>query len=108
MERNLEGKSQHGDADAFHDLMIYKTHRDRLEQAYKDNAPKLLPHIQAIAEGLRDAGLTGQWSLDVMQSSNDFWLIDMALAHQSALKECVRQELKVPEENWLPGSIVIE
>ena len=49
-------------------------------------------------------GLSGQWSIDVMQNCEDFWLIDMALAENSAYYiETVPKELRNPsEENWIP------
>ena len=47
--------------------------------------------------------LKGQWSLDVMQNGSDFWLIDMALANQSALADVVPpHKLKKQMINWLP------
>ena len=38
---------------------------------------------------LDKCNLTGQWSIDIMQNGDDFWLIDMARATESALVECV-------------------
>ena len=43
---------------------------------------KLLPNCR----------LKGQWSIDVMQNGNDFWLIDMARASESSLSHCVPKE----------------
>ena len=38
-----------------------------------------------------------------MQNGNDFYLIDIALAENSALKECVPKSLlKKVEEDWIP------
>ena len=38
-----------------------------------------------------------------MQNGEDFFIIDMALAENSALNECVPKGLlKKAEENWLP------
>ena len=49
-------------------------------------------------------GLSGQWSIDIMQNGEDFWLIDMALAENSAYySEAVPKALRHPsEENWIP------
>lgn len=45
----------------------------------------------------------GQWSIDVMQNGDDFYIIDMALAQDSALKECVPHHLlKEKKEDWIP------
>lgn len=44
-----------------------------------------------------------QWSLDVMQNGDDFWLIDMALANQSALNDVVpKEKLTNQSIDWLP------
>ena len=38
-----------------------------------------------------------------MQNGSDFYIIDMALAKDSALKECVPEDrIKLQEENWMP------
>ena len=38
-----------------------------------------------------------------MQNEDDFWIIDMALAVNSALKNCVPNgKIKKVEEDWLP------
>ncbi len=47
--------------------------------------------------------LSGQWSIDIMQNGNDFWIIDMALAQDSAFYNKVPTELrKQTEQHWLP------
>ena len=39
-----------------------------------------------------------------MQNGDDFYIIDMALAANSALVECVPKNLLKPlQENWIPG-----
>ena len=51
---------------------------------------------------LPEINLTGQWSVDIMQNGNDFYIIDMAPAATSALKECVPAgKLKDLEEDWI-------
>ena len=57
----------------------------------------------------------GQWSIDIMEkksvkdyaemskdSEDDFYIIDMALAAQSAFSERFKDVLKPVQENWLP------
>lgn len=52
---------------------------------------------------LQDIRLSGQWSIDIMQNGSDFYIIDMALAKDSALKECVPEGLiRLQEEDWIP------
>ena len=67
----------------------YMENKDTVMQKLKDLLPKI--------------NLTGQWSIDIMQNGSDFYIIDMALAANSALKECVPDGLlKVTEEDWMP------
>ena len=60
--------------------------------------------VKKVEEFLTDVeSISGQWSIDIMQNGDDFWLIDMALAQNSALIECVSEKLrKITEEKWLP------
>lgn len=59
--------------------------------------------IQKLRDMLPQINLTGQWSVDVMQNGSDFYIIDMAMAVNSALEECVPDGLlKSPEEDWMP------
>lgn len=95
--------SQMDDADSphqRHDYVIYRMHEDTLMGRYEDNKDAVLSHIREI---LPDIELSGQWSIDIMQNGDDFWLIDMATADTSALKECVPDGLlRKTEEDWLP------
>ena len=46
--------------------------------------------------------MKGQWSIDIMQVGNEFYLIDMALAENSFYYDRVPKELRNPTpENWL-------
>ena len=55
---------------------------------------KVIPRIE----------LTGQWSVDVMRNGNDYYIIDMALAENSALNDCVPKNLlRAYPQQWLPG-----
>lgn len=94
---------QEEDADSphqFHDYVIYAAHEETLMKRYQENAGKVKEHVQEL---LPDVNLTGQWSIDIMQNGEDFWIIDMALAQNSALVECVPKELlKRTEEDWIP------
>lgn len=84
-----------------HDYIIYKMHEETLMKRYHDNEDKVL---NAVRKMLPHVELTGQWSIDIMQNGDDFWLIDMATADTSALNWCVPQNLlKKTPENWLPA-----
>ena len=70
------------------------------KEKYEENKEKVLEHIQNM---LPDVSLEGQWSVDIMQNGDDFWIIDMATADTSALSSCVPAgKLKKSPENWLP------
>lgn len=84
----------------YHDYLIYKAHEETLMGRYNENVATVVEHVK---EMISSVDLSGQWSLDIMQNGDDFWLIDMATADTSALNDCVpREKLKKHEENWLP------
>ena len=86
-----------------HDYIIYKAHEEKLMGRYEANKDAVVNNIEAMIPDMAAAGLTGQWSVDVMQNGEDFYIIDMALAANSAFKECIpKGVLKIEEENWLP------
>ena len=73
---------------------------EELMEQYRKNIGKVKENLKRM---LPEIDLTGQWSMDIMQNGNDFYLIDMALAENSALKECVPKSLlKKVEEDWIP------
>lgn len=84
-----------------HDYVIYSAYERTLMDRYERNKDLVRAKVE---EFLPDVtGLKGQWSVDIMQNGEDFWLIDMALACNSALKECVPEGLLKPvEEDWIP------
>jgi predicted transcriptional regulator len=91
------------DADSphqIHDYIIYRSHEETLMKRYNENAEHIWRGIEVM---LPDVNLPSQWSIDVMQNGDDFYIIDMALAENSALRRCVPQGLlKHAPENWLP------
>ena len=61
---------------------------------FHEELKKVIPRIE----------LTGQWSVDVMRNGNDYYIIDMALAENSALNDCVPKNLlRAYPQQWLPG-----
>ena len=84
-----------------HDYVIYQMHEERLMQRYHDNVKTVVEHVESMLPNLK---LEGQWSIDIMQNGDDFWIIDMGVAENSAFyNECVPVELRNPhQENWLP------
>lgn len=89
-------------ADMKHDYIIFKMYEDTLNERYENNKELILHNVEKL---LNNLNLSGQWSLDIMQNADDFYLIDMALAENSALIECVEDKSKLNKssEQWLLG-----
>lgn len=84
-----------------HDYVIYKSHENRLMSRYEENKHRIIEHVKYLIQSL---DLVGQWSIDIMQNGEDFWIIDMALAKDSTFYECIPEELRKPvNENWIPS-----
>lgn len=83
-----------------HDYVIYQMHEDILQSRYDDSARMILEEIKKILPAVE---LVGQWSVDVMRNGDDYYIIDMALAENSALNDCVpREKLRAYPQQWLP------
>ena len=64
-----------------------------MQKRYDDNIEKVTEHIQKVVENADLTRMPDQWSVDVMQNGDDFYIIDMALADNSALRNCVLEGL---------------
>ncbi len=85
---------------SMHDYLTYQAHEETLTKRFDENKNLVQNQLEKL---IPDIKLTGQWSVDIMQNGNDFWLIDMATAERSAFYEKIPSELKNPQpENWLP------
>lgn len=94
--QGIESKDLH----YFHDYMVYHAHEKTLMRRYNQNVDTVKQNVEKMLPAIP---LSGQWSIDVMQNGDDFYIIDMALAENSALVECVPPNLLRPSpENWLP------
>lgn len=83
-----------------HDYTIFKAYEDVLMDRYYANIDRVIHEVDKLLPGL---DMPGQWSIDIMQNGNDFWLIDMALAEQSTFREVIPEALRRPmKEEWLP------
>lgn len=95
--------SNGSDADSphmMHDYVIYKAHEKTLMCRYEDNKERIVEEVNKL---VKELSLQGQWSLDIMQNGEDFWVIDMAIAENSAFYNCVPVEKRKPiKENWIP------
>ena len=102
MKNRFDNYSDNLSPDMLHDSVIYRAHEKNLMKRYYSNRDTVLNHIKVIVEN--NSMLTGQWSIDIMQNGENFYLIDMALAAQSAFfKEVVpeNKRKRIPE-NWIP------
>lgn len=84
-----------------HDYLVYLAHEEKLMGRYHANVGKVVNEVEKLLPWL---DLVGQWSLDIMQAGDNFWLIDMAVAERSAFyKESVPEEKRRPSaEDWIP------
>lgn len=89
MKENFLDVGSSAPSQKHHDYVIYTAHEHILAKRYEDNKEKVLSEVKKL---LPDCKLQGQWSIDIMQNGNDFWLIDMARASESSLSHCVPQE----------------
>ena len=100
MKKRFGHESDKDSPHQVHDYIIYMAHENILMKRFAENKDSVVQHIKDM---LPDLNLTGQWSLDVMQNGNDFYIIDMALAAESALKKYVpKGRLHPVKEDWIP------
>lgn len=103
MKRRFEQMGDKNEPDMLHDSLIYRMEEPRLMKAYQNNIGTICSHMENLLPKARECGLTGQWSVDVMQEGDAFYLIDMAVAESSAFYGCVPHCLRRPRpEQWLP------
>ena len=101
MKKRFGHSSDSDSPHQIHDYIIYQSHEGVLMSRYMDNRQKI---YDKAFELVQDLNLPGQWSLDVMQNGDNFWLIDMALAETSAFYQDVvpprdRRPLTI---DWMP------
>ena len=86
-----------------HDFLVYSAYEKTLYERYDKNIGRVLEHIAEMAPDIR---MNGQWSLDIMQNLDDFYIIDMATASTSALSDSVpKGRIVKEEEHWLPQEL---
>lgn len=103
MKNRFDNYSDRLSPDMLHDSIIYRAHEKILMTRYESNKETVLKHIRSVVEKISE--LSGQWSIDIMQNGDDFYVIDMALAEQSAFYQDVIPENKrrpLPEQ-WMPN-----
>lgn len=99
---NIKNQSYQSLIDAKHDLITYLGNYEDLNDRYIKNKDMVCSHIDNI---IQDCDLTGQWSIDVMQNGDDFYIIDMhGASHSTFYKETVSiEDRKVDNECWIPN-----
>lgn len=106
MKQRLGHGSDADNPHQIHDYIIYQMHEEILMKRYEQHKNTVCTHLLGM---LPDFGMSGQWAIDVMQNGDEFWIIDMSLAVNSALSHCVPQgKLKPIKENWIPQITVKE
>lgn len=101
MKEHFSKYAKNGNINHIHDYVVFKSYEDKMIKKYSNNKDEVVKHLQPIVDKLN---LTGQWSLDIMDDGEKYWLIDMAVAEQSTFYESVPKEKRRPVlEQWLPG-----
>ena len=101
-ERFKSGIYEEKDPHYFHDYMNFQIVKETLEKDFIDLSTILVDNLRGLIENMP---LKGQWSLDILKNANDYYIIDMALAENSALNNRIKSELKPAIESWIPPQI---
>lgn len=86
-----------------HDLITFKANLSRLNARFEKYKDIVREKTMVLLESKSQNRLTGQWSMDVMLSGEDFYIIDMALAEESYYYQSVPlEDRRVSKQNWIP------
>ena len=106
MKKRFATLEDRNEPDMIHDYTIYRMHEDTMMARFNKYRDTVEKHLQKMLdEGVQ---LHGQWSVDIMLNGEDgheddeVYIIDMALAKYSALKEYMTEPLKKVKETWIP------
>ena len=100
MKQRFGKEADANDPDMVHDYVIYSAHEGTLMKRYQENKETVYKKVENL---LLFLNLRGQWSMDIMQNGEDFYIIDMALAKDSALQSCVpKGMIKAVKEDLIP------
>lgn len=111
MKKRFSMENDFRNPDKIHDYTIYAMHEPVLMERYEKYKEKVTEKMEDLLPYLH---LTGQWSIDVMfngldeNGNEDMYIIDMAIASDSALIECVPEKERKKilasklEEDWIP------
>ena len=65
----------------FTDELVYDASYPRIEREFEEYKDEVARRVEAF---MKNVGMTGVWSVDVMYANNELYFIDMALAENSA------------------------
>lgn len=107
MKQRFGHEQDADEPDKIHDYIIYSAFEQELKERFEQTKDLVTGKIRELLPSIR---LRGQWSIDIMEQnvgdqfgSGDFYIIDMALAQNSAFYDRIPKELRRPEEEkWLP------
>lgn len=109
MKKRFAHNSDANSPHQIHDYITFTANEPRLTERFERNKGRVEIEIARLLPNMRTAGLTGQWSLDVMENGDDFYVIDMATAETSALSELLPPGTLSPKpDDWLPDFGVFE
>lgn len=100
---HFDKEAEKGNPKAIHDRLTYEVAEDGICSRYEENKHLVSERVQEFMGSVE--GLSGQWSIDIMQNGDDFWLIDMALAENSAYySDAVPVDMRrASVEDWIPS-----
>lgn len=102
MKDRFDNYSDNMTPDMLHDSVTYRAKEPSLMAVYEENKERVIKETEKILSHCPE--MTGQWSIDIMQTNdNKLWLIDMAIAENSAFYDCIPENKRKPmTENWIP------
>lgn len=104
MEKRFNQAADKNNPKNLHDSITFSIQQEKLNKQYEETKDLVAHKIQSLLQQ-NDINLKGQWSIDIMKNGEKYWLIDMALAQNSAYYEYVPEKLKKPvrkeDEPWL-------
>ncbi len=91
------------------DCEVFKAHEPLMMQKYNLYENEVCKRLKEMFSKIPafEIGLGAQWSVDIMLSGREFYIIDMALAQDSALNNCIPDEDKcITTIDWIPGAVL--
>ena len=84
-----EFEGNHPSLNRHRDLIHYLLVEKDMEESFNKHKSFVEQEVLTIAKNIKSDTLNGQWSLDVMKNGDDFYVIDAARMHKSALTQYI-------------------